>query len=173
MKIHSVNGRTQKVTNAAKYQNIKGIPIIEPTSMQFGIPVQSGVHGMTAQVQPNTVQMRPQASQAVVTVPTFIRSGYAYAQPIFASNVASVSTTSITSMGQIGINNSSALQQQTLLQQQSISIPSQLPQPQTITMPSGTTIQYNVPPTSIKQNNLLTKQPTFPSTPLLLQHQHM
>ena len=150
MGIHPVNGGTQRVTNAVKYQNMTGIPIIAPTGMQFGIPVQSGVHGMTA-VQPNTVQVRPQASQAVVTVPTFIRSGYAYGQPIFASNVASVSTTSITSMGQIGINNSSALQQPTLLQQQSISIPSQLPQPQTITMPSGTTIQYNVPPTSIKQ----------------------
>jgi len=159
MGIRPVNGGTQVVTSAMGYQGMTGIPIIGPAGMQFGIPVQSGVHGMPAQVQPNTVQVRPQVSQAVVTVPTFIRSGYAYGQPIFASNVATVTTANI------GVSNASSLQQPTLIQQQNISIPSQLPQPQTITMPSGTTIQYNVPPTSIKQNNLQSKPPPVPSTP--------
>jgi len=159
MGIRPVNGGTQVVTSAMGYQGMTGIPILGPAGMQFGIPVQSGVHGMPAQVQPNTVQVRPQASQAVVTVPTFIRSGYAYGQPIFASNVATVTTTNI------GVSNASSLQQPTLIQQQNISIPSQLPQPQTITMPSGTTIQYNVPPTSIKQNSLQSKPPPNPSTP--------
>jgi len=165
MGIRPVNGGTQVVTSAMGYQGMTGIPIIGPAGMQFGIPVQSGMHGMPAQVQANPVQMRPQASQAVVTVPTFIRSGYAYGQPIFASNVATVTTTNMTSIGQMGVTNASPLQQPTLIQQQNISIPSQLPQPQTITMPSGTTIQYNVPPTSIKQNNLQSKPPSVPSTP--------
>jgi protein Jumonji len=165
MGIRPVNGGTQVVTSAMGYQGMTGIPIIGPAGMQFGIPVQSGMHGMPAQVQQNTVQVRPQASQAVVTVPTFIRSGYAYGQPIFASNVAPATTSNITSIGQIGVTNASPLQQPTLIQQQNISIPSQLPQPQTITMPSGTTIQYNVPPTSIKQNNLQSKPPPVPSTP--------
>lgn len=165
MGIRPVNGGTQVVTSAMGYQGMTGIPIIGPAGMQFGIPVQSGMHGMPAQVQANPVQMRPQVSQAVVTVPTFIRSGYAYGQPIFAGSVAPVTTTNITSMGQMGMRNASPLQQPTLIQQQNISIPSQLPQPQTITMPSGTTIQYNVPPTSIKQNNLQSKPPVVPSTP--------
>eukprot|EP00092_Neocalanus_flemingeri_P014188 GFUD01015307.1.p1 GENE.GFUD01015307.1~~GFUD01015307.1.p1 ORF type:complete len:2572 (+),score=650.46 GFUD01015307.1:122-7837(+) len=165
MGIRPVNGGTQVVTSAMGYQGMTGIPIIGPAGMQFGIPVQSGMHGMPAQVQQNSVQMRPQVSQAVVTVPTFIRSGYAYGQPILASNMGPVPTTNITSMGQMGMRTAPPLQQPTLIQQQNISIPSHLPQPQTITMPSGTTIQYNVPPTSIKQNNLQSKPIVVPSTP--------
>ena len=48
---------------------------------------------------------------------------------------------------------------------QATSMPSQLPQ--TITMPSGTTIQYNVPPTSIRQASLpqaVSKSLTSPSS---------
>jgi len=165
MGIRPVTGGTQVVTSAVGYQGMTGIPIIGPAGMQFGIPVQSGMHGMPAQVQQAPVQMRPQTSQAVVTVPTFIRSGFAYGQPILASNMAPVPTTNITSMGQMGMRTAPPLQQPTLIQQQNISLPSQLPQPQTITMPSGTTIQYNVPPTSIKQNNLQSKPNVVPSTP--------
>ena len=106
-----------QVIASGGYQGMAGIPILGPAGMQIGIPMQGG-----------QVQMR-QPHQAVVTVPTFIRSGFAYGQPIMSESSS---------------------------QQQTYTMPSQMQQqmPQTITMPSGTTIQYNVPPTSIKQASL-------------------
>ena len=109
-----------QVITSGNYPGMAGIPILGPAGMQFGIPVQGG-----------QVQMRPQTHQAVVTVPTFIRSGFTYGQPIIAGPTS---------------------QQQGVPQMQQ-----QLPQ--TITMPSGTTIQYNVPPTSIRQSGLPQSKP--------------
>jgi len=114
-----------QVIASGGYQGMPGIPILGPAGVQFGIPVQAG-----------QVQVRTQ-HQAVVTVPTFIRSGFTYGQPIMAG---------------------------TSSQPQAAS-----QMPQTITMPSGTTIQYNVPPTSIRQGGLpqASKAPsTAPSTSL-------
>ena len=110
-------------SSVPSYPGVPGIPIMTPAGMQYAVPV-GGV-------------IRPQQQQAVVTVPTFIRSGYGYSQPVVAGSVGSV--------GQQG----------------------QIPAPQTITMPSGTTIQYNVPSTSIKHTNqqppkLSTGQPSTP-----------
>ena len=111
------------VTASSGFSNMQGIPIIGPGGVQIGIPVAGNpAHMPGLPSQP----VRP-GGAPVVTVPTFVRSQYAYGQPL----VASVAPGS----GQ-----------------------GQLPAPQTITMPSGTTIQYNVPSSCIKQ-------PSLPSTP--------
>ena len=140
------------------YSNMQGIPIITPTGMQFGIPVGAGsvqniqnnlpvtMPSLPTQPTPmstgTSLQIRPQQTGGqcqppVVTVPTFIRSGYGYSQqPIVASVAPGVSSVA------------------------------SLPPPQTITMPSGTTIQYNVPSSSIKHNNPSTKISAVAQSPL-------
>merc|ERR1719367_1024984 len=114
-----------QVITSGSYPGMAGIPILGPAGMQFGIPVQG-----------SQVQMRPQTHQAVVTVPTFIRSGFTYGQPIIAGPTS----------------------------QQQQGVPQMQQMPQTITMPSGTTIQYNVPPTSIRQSGLPQSKPASTAT---------
>ena len=124
------------VTAASGFSNMPGIPIIGPGGVQIGIPVAGSPANMPSLP---TQPIRPGAAP-VVTVPTFVRSGYTYGQPLVASVAPG------TSQGH-------------------------LPAPQTITMPSGTTIQYNVPSSSIKHPGTASSTPptiTSCSSPLSL-----
>ena len=119
-----VGVRPMVTASSSGFSNMQGIPIIGPGGVQIGIPV--------------TMPSLPsQPVRPVVTVPTFVRSGYtAYGQPLVASVAPGGS--------------------------------GQLPAPQTITMPSGTTIQYNVPSSCIKQPPLSSTTPPAISSPLSL-----
>ena len=131
------------------YQSITSIPVLGPGGMHFSIPVQSCIGGGGLS--------RPQQA-AVVTVPSYVRptayaaySSHQQSTPMLAANslpVVSAAMCHQTGQQQLPQHIYTGAEQQ---QQHVVVASASHNLPQTITMPSGTTIQYNVNPSSIKQ----------------------
>ena len=93
-------------------------------------------------------------SQTIVTVPNYVRPGYIYSQPILNNsmtlqNQGRINQTinvSVSGMNQMSTNMVPLSVSQAPVQEYGVAT-----LPQTITMPSGTTIQYNVTPVSLNQ----------------------
>jgi hypothetical protein len=134
------------------YQSVTSIPVLGPGGLQYSIPVQSCVSA-------SGLSRAQQA--AVVTVPSYVGRPTAYAASYSGQQQQQQQVTTMlaaTALPVVSGTGSQQQQQQHLqsgaeLQQQQQVILAAAPHslPQTITMPSGTTIQYNVNPSSIRQ----------------------
>jgi hypothetical protein len=145
--IPQVVSHSQQQQQPLSYQSITSIPVLGPGGMQYSIPVQPCLS-------------RPQQA-AVVTVPTYVRST-AYAS--YVGQQQQQQPTTVMAVSSLPIVSAAGCVQQQQQQQHIftggephqlqhvvVAAPTSHNLPQTITMPSGTTIQYNVNPSSIRQ----------------------